>query len=95
MSNKDTIAFWLLVMYLLLLVGGVYGKFSDALATNQSTIDTAIYGAGLLFVGGSSIWLVAHYIGMKDDLHHYRSDEESRIEQMRLKTEKKFKKSKK
>ena len=72
-TTKDTIAFWLLILFILSPFAKVFYTLIDAFNLHYP-LTTILWYAGLvLLVGVSGLFLLSHFVIMMHDLRHYKS----------------------
>jgi hypothetical protein len=74
MKAKDTIAIWLLALFILVPFGKAFVAFEDSLRSHRS-VGTILGYLGLtILIAASGLFLIRHFIHLKDDLEHYESE---------------------
>ncbi len=82
MKTKDLIAFWLLVLWILVTGSTPFFALDDALHM-KCPLGIILWDAAVaLFVGVSGLFLIGRFIDMRADLDHYEAEKRSRIKEL-------------
>lgn len=73
MKSKDTIALWILALFLIVPFGNAFSSFTDAIKLSSSKGEILWSFVVLLFVGASGLFLIKHFVNMSDELNQYKS----------------------